>query len=180
MARTKASVGAKVSAVKSSKARAIAPPTASFGTLISGGFEKSGNRSIGGNPVCPRETPKWQKPITNFFIGHEKPRHEVLEDCAGSSISKKKRQNIIESDDEVDMEDVPRNCELEESFVLTPLDGEANHKIEEYYNDNENANKENEMEVEVEDNNNKRQLKRPSDTSSDGLREGHAKRIRTY
>lgn len=25
------------------------------------------NSSIGGNPVCPRETPEWQKPITNFF-----------------------------------------------------------------------------------------------------------------
>lgn len=32
----------------------------------SSGPSKS-NSSIGGNPVCPRETPNWQKPITNFF-----------------------------------------------------------------------------------------------------------------
>ncbi|KAL3289594.1 hypothetical protein HHI36_023007 [Cryptolaemus montrouzieri] len=29
------------------------------------------NSSIGGNPVCPRETPAWQKPITSFF--HKRP-----------------------------------------------------------------------------------------------------------
>lgn len=26
------------------------------------------NKYGGGNPYCPRETPPWQKPITNFFV----------------------------------------------------------------------------------------------------------------
>ncbi|CAG4974623.1 unnamed protein product [Colias eurytheme] len=101
MARTKASVGAKVSAGKSSKARcSVAPPTSSSS---SSGGEKSSRNYSGGNPVCPRETPKWQKPITNFFITNQtKPCDDG--EIAGSSKSKPKR-NIIHSDDESDTEE---------------------------------------------------------------------------
>ncbi|XP_038220431.1 PCNA-associated factor-like [Zerene cesonia] len=101
MARTKASVGAKVSAGKSSKARcSVAPPTSSSS---SSGGEKSSRSYSGGNPVCPRETPKWQKPITNFFITNQGQKPCEDGEIAGSSKSKPKR-NIIHSDDESDSE----------------------------------------------------------------------------
>ncbi|XP_044765307.1 PCNA-associated factor-like [Coccinella septempunctata] len=37
-------------------------------TPKSKGSSSRANSSIGGNPVCPRETPEWQKPITSFFL----------------------------------------------------------------------------------------------------------------
>ena len=40
--------------------------------MLIGSSEKSSRNYSGGNPVCPRETPKWQKPITNFFINSTK------------------------------------------------------------------------------------------------------------
>ncbi|XP_072947093.1 uncharacterized protein [Epargyreus clarus] len=67
MARTRASVGAKISAGKSNKARCSAAPPPSTPST-SGTSDKSSRGNSGGNPVCPRETPKWQKPITNFFV----------------------------------------------------------------------------------------------------------------
>lgn len=46
----------------------------------------------GGNPYCPRETPAWQKPITQFFQHHDKDftedkvnSAEVDENDAGGS-----------------------------------------------------------------------------------------------
>ncbi|CAH0731218.1 unnamed protein product, partial [Brenthis ino] len=131
MARTKASVGAKVSSGKSSKARcSVAPPSSSAGPS---GSDKSSKNYSGGNPVCPRETPKWQKPITNFFINNTK----ADEDEAQASSSKpKSKKNVIHSDDENEIEteiDKPKNQELDESIELEPLKGEECHKIQEYY-----------------------------------------------
>ncbi|XP_061381959.1 PCNA-associated factor-like [Danaus plexippus] len=129
MARTKASVGAKISSGKSSKARCSAAPPPSS-TSSTGSGDKSRSAS-GGNPVCPRETPKWQKPITNFFIN--KPAEESLE-TAGSS-KPKPRRNVINSDDEEvnNNDEKPRNKELDDSIELEPLTGENSHKIVEYY-----------------------------------------------
>ncbi|CAG9577501.1 unnamed protein product [Danaus chrysippus] len=133
MARTKASVGAKISSGKSSKARcSAAPPPSSTSSTGSGDKSRS---SSGGNPVCPRETPKWQKPITNFFIN--KPVPECVEEniqTAGSSKSKPKR-NIIHSDDEEvnNNDEKPKNRELDDTIELEPLTGENSHKIVEYY-----------------------------------------------
>ncbi|CAF4913051.1 unnamed protein product [Pieris macdunnoughi] len=98
MARTKASVGAKVSMGKSSKARCSAAPPPSNS---SSSGERSSRSYSGGNPVCPRDIPKWQKPITTFIFTKEK---KIIEDSdAGSSKSKLKRQ-IIYSDEESDAE----------------------------------------------------------------------------
>ncbi|CAK1592675.1 unnamed protein product [Parnassius mnemosyne] len=134
MARTKASVGAKVAAGKSSKARcSVAPPPSTAGST--GGGEKSSRSYSGGNPVCPRETPKWQKPITNFFItnnsSHDSGGEET--DVAESTSKPKSKRNIIQSDDEENEADLPKNSELDESIILEPLTGENSHKIEEYY-----------------------------------------------
>ncbi|KAL0858292.1 hypothetical protein ABMA27_012193 [Loxostege sticticalis] len=138
MARTKASVGAKVASGKSSKARcSVAPAASSAGS--SGSSEKS-RGSSGGNAVCPRETPKWQKPITNFFIckdNRNKDGSDTEENdsaAAGSSKPKPKR-NVIESDEE-ECTERPTNTVLDETIELEPLNGEDSHKIEEYYNKN--------------------------------------------
>lgn len=137
MARTKASVGAKVASGKSSKARCSVAPSASSG----GGSasERSSKSSSGGNPVCPRETPKWQKPITNFFIckdeNHSKEtKAEENEDSTAGSSKQKPKRNIIQSDDEEEkLTEKPINSVLEETLELEPLNGEDSHKIEEYY-----------------------------------------------
>ncbi|CAB3238286.1 unnamed protein product [Arctia plantaginis] len=136
MARTKASVGAKVSAGKSSKARCCVAPTPS---TSSGSGSERGHRGStgGGNPVCPRETPKWQKPITNFFINKEGEKKygvdlENDDQAAGSSHSKSPK-NIIESDEDEILLEKPKNNALDESIDLEPLNGEDSHKIEEYY-----------------------------------------------
>ncbi|CAH2064851.1 unnamed protein product, partial [Iphiclides podalirius] len=142
---TKASVGAKVSSGKSSKARcSVAPPPSNTGST--GGGERSSRGHGGGNPVCPRETPKWQKPITNFFItgncskdpdGVDKnASHGSDEEDTAESSKPKPKRNVILSDDEVDTEEIPKNKELDESIVLEPLTGENSHKIEEYYHKN--------------------------------------------
>ncbi|XP_045456288.1 PCNA-associated factor-like [Melitaea cinxia] len=135
MARTKASVGAKVSSGKSSKARCSAAPPPSS-TVSSGSGEKSSRNYSGGNPVCPRETPKWQKPITNFFLSNQNPQSDDSDDDteAGASSSKSKpKHNTIESDDEDSQTDKPINKELDETLELEPLTGDDSHKINEYY-----------------------------------------------
>ncbi|XP_023940779.1 uncharacterized protein LOC112047772 isoform X2 [Bicyclus anynana] len=138
MARTRASVAAKVVLNgKSSKRSCSAAPASSRPTASGSSGEKSSRSYSGGNSVCPRETPKWQKPITNFFIQNRtEVRADDAEDTAkaGSSKSKLKR-NIIESDDEepTDNTDKPINKELDETIELEPLTGENSHKIDEYY-----------------------------------------------
>ncbi|XP_045541260.1 PCNA-associated factor [Papilio machaon] len=136
MARTKASVGAKVSSGKSSKARCCAaPPPNSTGA--SGGSDRSSRSHSGGNPVCPRETPIWQRPITNFIVTNKAESDEKEHDTPKSEeeeiVKTKSKRNKILSDDE---EEIPKNRELEESLVLEPLTGENSHKIDEYYQTN--------------------------------------------
>ncbi|XP_046976271.1 PCNA-associated factor-like [Vanessa cardui] len=138
MARTKASVGAKVSSGKSSKARCSAAPTPSSAASSSNG-EKSSRSYSGGNSVCPRETPKWQKPITNFFITNQNNQSQSegsdAEDsnASASSSKPKPKRNVIESDDEEEQTEKPINKELDETIELEPLTGEDSHKIDEYY-----------------------------------------------
>ncbi|KAI5632713.1 PCNA-associated factor domain-containing protein [Phthorimaea operculella] len=159
MARTKASVGAKVSSGKSSKARCSAAPPPSS-SVSAGSSSKAGTISGGGgNPVCAQPTPKWQRPITNFFISKDKTvsdgdsddGNHNSDDGAGSSKTRPKKRNVIESDDEdapettpqppADQdEERPRNSVLDESIELGPLTGEDSHKIEEYYPKNEETN----------------------------------------
>ncbi|XP_063544984.1 PCNA-associated factor-like [Cydia strobilella] len=136
MARTKASAGAKVASGKSSKARcSVAIPASSSGS--SGSSERAGRSggSGGGNSVCARETPKWQKPITNFFICKEPARGSDNEEegVEASSSKPKAPKPIVESDEEQQVAEKPKNKELDETIELEPLTGEDSHKIEEYY-----------------------------------------------
>ncbi|CAG9790576.1 unnamed protein product [Diatraea saccharalis] len=140
MARTKASVGAKISSGKSSKARCSVAPSASS-NVGSGSAERGARGSSGGgNPVCPRETPKWQKPITNFFVCNNKSTEsdedKEGEECreeAGTSKPKRKK-NVIQSDDENETNSVHNSSNG--SLELEPLNGEDSHKMEEYYSKN--------------------------------------------
>ncbi|XP_045526175.1 uncharacterized protein LOC123715269 [Pieris brassicae] len=125
MARTKASVGAKVSMGKSSKARCSAAPPPSNS---SSSGERSSRSYSGGNPVCPREIPKWQKPITTFIFTKQK---KIEDSDAGSSKSKLKRQ-IIYSDDESDSE-IKNNS------------GDMNNKVDKSDNTNEIENVESQV-----------------------------------
>ncbi|KPJ19759.1 hypothetical protein RR48_01216 [Papilio machaon] len=126
------------------------------------GSDRSSRSHSGGNPVCPRETPIWQRPITNFIVTNkaesdekeqETPRSSKLNNSTTKIIEKdieinskndtesdeeeivksKPKRNKILSDDE---EEIPKNRELEESLVLEPLTGENSHKIDEYYQTN--------------------------------------------
>lgn len=134
MARTKASVGAKVAVGKSSKARCnVAPPPSTPST--SGTSDRASRSSSGGNPVCPRETPKWQKPITRFFASKDSDHGSTDEE---DIVRKKPKNNTIESDDEEN--ETPTNQVLDETLELEPLTGENSHKIDEYYTNNNDVN----------------------------------------
>ncbi|CAK1554314.1 unnamed protein product [Leptosia nina] len=81
------------SKARCSKARCSAAPAPSAAS----GVEKSSRSYSGGNPVCPRETPKWQKPITTFV--YAKPKNIIDPEDASTSKSKPKRR-VVYSDDE--------------------------------------------------------------------------------
>ncbi|XP_073798540.1 PCNA-associated factor [Danio rerio] len=84
---------------------------AQSGSAQSGTPAKS--KYAGGNPVCPRPTPTWQKGIGDFFGGpSRKPEKENLhpegeedeEEAGGSGVSKVQRRSrpIIEDEDDDD------------------------------------------------------------------------------
>lgn len=61
------------------------------------------NKYAGGNPVCPRPTPTWQKGIGDFFGGpprkpekeNQRPREvEDDEEAGGSGMSKASRKYV--------------------------------------------------------------------------------------
>ncbi|XP_036391762.1 PCNA-associated factor-like [Megalops cyprinoides] len=67
------------------------------------------NKYAGGNPVCPRPTPTWQKGIGDFFGGpSRKPEREIQvpvsddEEAGGSGFSKAPRKSRPLSEDEDD------------------------------------------------------------------------------
>ncbi|XP_028678649.1 PCNA-associated factor [Erpetoichthys calabaricus] len=70
----------------------------------------SKNKYAGGNPVCPRPTPTWQKGIGDFFGGpgrkpekeNKLPSDEEEEEAGGSGIGKAPRKARQLSDDEDD------------------------------------------------------------------------------
>ncbi|KPI99617.1 hypothetical protein RR46_02531 [Papilio xuthus] len=122
--------------------------------LSEGGSDRSSRSHSGGNPVCPRETPIWQRPITNFVVTKKAESVEKEYETPRSSKTNKKgiennSKNDAESDDEEitktkpkrnkilsDDEETPKNRELDESLILEPLTGENSHKIDEYYQKN--------------------------------------------
>ncbi|CAM4733594.1 hypothetical protein PO909_022076 [Leuciscus waleckii] len=100
------------------KAVAASAPRKSLGASGSMNAQSGGAQSgtpakskyAGGNPVCPRPTPTWQKGIGDFFGGPgRKPEKENLhptdedeEEEAGGSSTKAHRKSrpIIDEDDE--------------------------------------------------------------------------------
>ncbi|XP_077056283.1 PCNA-associated factor [Siphateles boraxobius] len=99
------------------KAVAASAPRKSLGASGSMNAQSGGAQSgtpakgkyAGGNPVCPRPTPTWQKGIGDFFGGPgRKPEKENLhpeeeeeeEDAGGSTKAPRKSRHIINEDDE--------------------------------------------------------------------------------
>ncbi|KAE8617391.1 hypothetical protein XENTR_v10009058 [Xenopus tropicalis] len=94
MVRTKAdSAGSSASSGSYRKAVAARAPRKTFGSSSSGSNhvtsptgKKSESKYAGGNPVCVRPTPTWQKGIGEFF--------------GSPSTSQPEKENRIPSDDE--------------------------------------------------------------------------------
>ncbi|XP_034031476.1 PCNA-associated factor [Thalassophryne amazonica] len=97
------------------KAVAATAPRKSLGSSSSNSSSSSQsstpakNKYAGGNPVCPRPTPTWQKGIGDFFGGPsmkpEKENQRPLEDdeeAGGSGMSKANRKSRPLPDDEDD------------------------------------------------------------------------------
>ncbi|XP_020790964.1 PCNA-associated factor [Boleophthalmus pectinirostris] len=100
------------------KAVAASAPRKSLGTSSSNSASPSSgcstpakNKYAGGNPVCPRPTPVWQKGIGDFFGGPpRKPEKENLqpsvedeEEAGGSGMSKASRKSrplIVDDEDD--------------------------------------------------------------------------------
>ncbi|XP_026057796.1 PCNA-associated factor-like [Carassius auratus] len=102
------------------KAVAASAPRKSLGASGSVNAHSSGAQSgtpakskyAGGNPVCPRPTPSWQKGIGDFFGGpsrkpekenlHPAPDDEDDEEAGGSGVAKvpRKSRPIIDDEDE--------------------------------------------------------------------------------
>ncbi|KAK6176965.1 PCNA-associated factor [Patella vulgata] len=74
MVRTKADCGGGSATRKAVAARAPRKALGSSTSTAADGSSPSGNKYGGGNPVCPRPTPQWQKGITNFFINGKKDK----------------------------------------------------------------------------------------------------------
>ncbi|XP_067829363.1 PCNA-associated factor isoform X4 [Heptranchias perlo] len=89
MVRTKAD-GPSVSTGSFRKAVAARAPRKALGCTSTANISltspgKKENKYAGGNPVCPRPTPKWQKGIGEFFGGPSK---------------QPEKENTVPSDDE--------------------------------------------------------------------------------
>ncbi|XP_062858934.1 PCNA-associated factor [Trichomycterus rosablanca] len=98
------------------KAVAASAPRKSLGASSSGNASSSSSSTsgtpgkskyAGGNPVCPRPTPQWQKGIGDFFGGPgRKPEKENVhpvsdeEEAGGSGMSKAPRKSKPLPDDE--------------------------------------------------------------------------------
>ncbi|XP_026856843.1 PCNA-associated factor [Electrophorus electricus] len=99
------------------KAVAASAPRKSLGASSSANSSSSSsqagtpakNKYAGGNPVCPRPTPTWQKGIGDFFGGPgRKPEKENLhpssdgEEAGGSGVSNMPRKSrpLPEDEDE--------------------------------------------------------------------------------
>uniref|UniRef100_A0A1B6KGJ9 PCNA-associated factor n=1 Tax=Graphocephala atropunctata TaxID=36148 RepID=A0A1B6KGJ9_9HEMI len=70
MVRTKDTASVKVVGAKAPRKVTPSAATSSVGSSSSGDSKK---KCSGGNPYFPRETPAWQKPITQFFGTSDKP-----------------------------------------------------------------------------------------------------------
>ncbi|XP_016116110.1 PCNA-associated factor [Sinocyclocheilus grahami] len=100
------------------KAVAASAPRKSLGASGSVNAHSSGAQSgtpakgkyAGGNPVCPRPTPTWQKGIGDFFGGpsrkpekenlHPESEEEEEEEAGGSGVAKAPRKSRPIIDDE--------------------------------------------------------------------------------
>ncbi|KAM5292325.1 PCNA-associated factor [Ctenodactylus gundi] len=97
MVRTKAdSVPATYRKVVASRApRKVLGPSTSATNSTSPSSRKAENKYSGGNPVCVRPTPKWQKGIGEFFRLSPKEsekENQIPEEAGNSGLGKAKRK----------------------------------------------------------------------------------------
>lgn len=96
MVRTKANYvpGAYRKAVASQAPRKVLG-SSTFVTNSSSSSRKAENKYAGGNPVCVRPTPKWQKGIGEFFRlspKESKKENQAPEEAGTSGLGKAKRK----------------------------------------------------------------------------------------
>ncbi|XP_025087701.1 PCNA-associated factor-like isoform X2 [Pomacea canaliculata] len=94
MVRTKAdSCPASRKVVAARAPRKCLGASSSSSSVSSNGASPSGKKYAGGNPVCPRPTPDWQKGIDSFFTKkpadkeNEEPDEEAEEEAGPSGLS---------------------------------------------------------------------------------------------
>lgn len=91
---------------------------------------------VGGNSVCPRETPSWQKPITNFFIKSNKTGNlskniENKENCDGNIVDINNGKNkTCESENETntDGSEASFSKKSQKSETVELIDKNANEE----------------------------------------------------
>ncbi|XP_005393811.1 PREDICTED: PCNA-associated factor isoform X2 [Chinchilla lanigera] len=98
MVRTKAdSVPGTYRKVVASRAprKVLGPSTSAMNSTSLSSSRKAENKYSGGNPVCVRPTPKWQKGIGEFFRLSPKDsekENQIPEEPGSSGIGKTKRK----------------------------------------------------------------------------------------
>lgn len=115
MVRTKADnvpASYRKAVAASAPRKSLGSSSANSSPSSSGSATPAKNKYAGGNPVCPRPTPTWQKGIGDFFGGPpRKPEKENLkpqeveddEEAGGSGMSKASRKSRpLPAEDEED------------------------------------------------------------------------------
>ncbi|XP_035666973.1 PCNA-associated factor-like isoform X2 [Branchiostoma floridae] len=105
MVRTKGSnSGTKAVAAKAPRKALVSAPSSNFtpGSPGSGASSKY----AGGNPVCPRPTPAWQKGIGNFFSqGVSKDNRTPHDEGQGTGTSSSASNCVADMDEGITEED---------------------------------------------------------------------------
>ncbi|XP_023140441.1 PCNA-associated factor [Amphiprion ocellaris] len=115
MVRTKADnvpASYRKAVAASAPRKSLGSSSANSSSSCSGSATPAKNKYAGGNPVCPRPTPTWQKGIGDFFGGpprkpekeNRKPQEvEDDEEAGGSGMSKASRKSRpLPAEDEED------------------------------------------------------------------------------
>ncbi|XP_028608202.1 PCNA-associated factor isoform X2 [Grammomys surdaster] len=97
MVRTKANYvpGAYRKVVASQAPRKVLGSSSFVNNSSSSSSRKAENKYAGGNPVCVRPTPKWQKGIGEFFSlspKDSKKENQIPEEAGSSGLGKAKRK----------------------------------------------------------------------------------------
>ncbi|XP_019615339.1 PREDICTED: PCNA-associated factor-like [Branchiostoma belcheri] len=106
MVRTKGSnSGTKAVAAKAPRKALVSAPSSNF-TPGSPAGSGASSKYAGGNPVCPRPTPAWQKGIGNFFNqGGSKENRTPQEKDQGTGSSSSASNCVADMDEGITEED---------------------------------------------------------------------------